>query len=338
MASKLVREVFVSNTTWTCPAGVTQIELFMIGGGGGGGGGAGGGSGASGGPLFGGQGGKGVGTGSVGLYADCGQPGEMLVLRNVPVVPGTAYAVTVGQGGIGGAGGAGAAAQTTPNTAGLPGSVGVDGSNGGFSQFGQIRIGGGAGGSGCKNVPQGGAIGTGSAAQSGSAGLNGIAFQSLSADDRAGLGIGFPSGEWSTHAFKLLNYVGGGSGSAGSGSAPGTGTGAGGGGQGGVGSNLASLYAVVGYVLDPNTQITVPSGSRGGHGSPGAPTSGSAIAGGNAVNPQPWTLGYGSGGVAGGNGGGSGGGAAPNGASAAGGQAGNGANGQSGVVIVQYVD
>lgn len=338
MASKLVREVFTSNSTWTCPAGVSQIELLMIGAGGGGGGGAGGGSGASGGPLFGGQGGRGVGTGSVGLYADCGQPGEILVLRNVPVIPGTAYGITVGAGGIGGAGGTGGAAQLTPNTAGNPGNPGVDGTAGGFTQFGQIRIGGGAGGSGCKNVPQGGAIGTGSAAQSGSAGLNGIAFQSLSADDRAGLGLGFPSGEWSTHAYRVLNFVGGQSGSAGSGSAPGTGTGAGGGGQGGVGSNLASLYFVNAYILDPNTQVVIPSGSRGGHGSQGANTSGSAFQGGNAVNPQSWNLGYGSGGPAGGNGGGSGGGSAPNNASAVGGQGSNGSNGQGGIVAISYVD
>ena len=338
MASKLVREVFTSNTSWTAPAGVTQIELLMIGAGGGGGGGAGGGSGASGGPLFGGQGGKGVGTGSVGLFADCGQPGEILVLRNLPVVPGTSYNIVVGTNGLGGAGGAGGAAQLTPNTAGNPGNPGVDGTAGGFTAFGQIRVAGGAGGTGCKNVPQGGAIGTGSVPASGSAGLNGIAFQSLSSEDRAGLGLGFPSGEWSTHAFKLLNFVGGGSGSAGSGSAPGTGTGGGGGGQGGVGSNLASLYAVVGYLTDANTQIQVPSGSRGGHGSAGAPTSGSALQGGNAVNPQAWTLGFGSGGPAGGNGGGSGGGAAPNGASAIGGQGANGQNGQSGVLIITYVD
>jgi hypothetical protein len=190
---------------------------------------------------------------------------------------------------------------------------------------------------GCKNVPQGGRVASGSV--SGSAGLNGVAFQSLSADDRAGLGLGFPSGEWSTHAYKVLNFVGGTSGSAGSGSAPGGAAASnGGGGNGGVGSNLASLYFVNAYILDPNTQVVIPSGSRGGHGSAGAATSGSAIAGGNAVNPQPWSLGYGSGGVAGGNGGGSGGGAAPNGASAAGGQGANGQNGQSGIVVVSYVD
>lgn len=334
MANRLIREQFTSNNTWVCPSGITLIDVLMIGAGGGGGGGAGGGSGASASPTQGGGGGR-LAAGSVGLFADCGEPGEILVLRNVPVIPGTSYPIVVNTGGLGGAGGPGGAAQTTPNTAGNNGSPGLDGGTAGYSAFGAIQVAGGRGGSGCANVPLGGLINT---QTSGAVGLNGTAFQSLTSDDRAGLGLGFPSGEWSTHAFKLLNFLGGSSGSAGSGSAPGGSSAGGGGGASGNGANLASLYAVIGYVASPNTQISIPSGSRGGHGSAGAAVSGSGLPGGNAPAGQAWSLGYGSGGTAGANGGGSGGGAAPNGTSAIAGQGSNGQNGQAGIVIITYVD
>ena len=86
----------VSNTSWTCPTGVTSIEVLVIAGGGGGG------------PYGG------------------GGAGGLIYNSAVPVIPGTAYTVTVGAGGVG---------ATAPGT------------NGGNSVFGSLTaIGGGGGG------------------------------------------------------------------------------------------------------------------------------------------------------------------------------------------------
>ena len=86
----------VSNTSWTSPTGVTSIEVLVIAGGGGGG------------PYGG------------------GGAGGLIYNSAVPVIPGTAYTVTVGAGGVG---------ATAPGT------------NGGNSVFGSLTaIGGGGGG------------------------------------------------------------------------------------------------------------------------------------------------------------------------------------------------
>ncbi|HAW4246042.1 TPA: hypothetical protein JLV35_002752 [Escherichia coli] len=70
---------FTSSTSWTCPAGVTEIELDGTGAGGGGG---------TGGPATIGGGGGGA--------------GEAVVGRKITVVPGTTYTITIGLGGDGG--------------------------------------------------------------------------------------------------------------------------------------------------------------------------------------------------------------------------------------------
>jgi hypothetical protein len=97
-ASTLASFTTVTTTSWTAPAGVYSIELLVVAGGGGGRSGGGGGGGVIYRPAF-------------------------------PVIPGTAYTVTVGGGGAGG----------NSNTGG--------GSAGGNSVFGTITaIGGGIGG------------------------------------------------------------------------------------------------------------------------------------------------------------------------------------------------
>ena len=77
-AAKSLSTVFINSTqSWTAPAGVTVVDLMLVGGGGAGGGVVGGGSGSAGG----GGGGGGV------------------VIHSVPVTPGTSYTVTIGAGG-----------------------------------------------------------------------------------------------------------------------------------------------------------------------------------------------------------------------------------------------
>ena len=121
--SQNVRLGFSSNTTWTCPQGVTQITIELWGGAGGGGGGAGGkdypfpyGCSSNGWNYTGGNGGKG---GSGGYNKTV-----------VAVVPGSTYSIIIGAGGTGGAGGIGVVQQST--------SVGGNGQNGGTTSFHNI--------------------------------------------------------------------------------------------------------------------------------------------------------------------------------------------------------
>jgi hypothetical protein len=111
---------FTASGSWTAPAGVLAVEVFLVAGGGGSGGVA-----ATGGQEF--------SSGSGG--------GGPVLRRLVPVVPGTVYAVTIG------AGGAGAAASGN--------SVGA---NGGNSSFGSLvtAIGGGGGGGSATSGASGG--------------------------------------------------------------------------------------------------------------------------------------------------------------------------------------
>ena len=80
--------IFGSSTTWTCPAGITQAIVSVVGGGGGGGGNDGYGDGGNG-------GGGGIGIGSVAL------------------TPATIYTITVGGGGAGNNNGSGSAGGTS---------------------------------------------------------------------------------------------------------------------------------------------------------------------------------------------------------------------------------
>jgi hypothetical protein len=99
----LRKDIFTSNGTWTCPAGVTSV--LIIGYGAGGGGGGGGGTFGGGGALYGGGGGAGALQNSI--YAI--------------VVPGTMYSVNIGSGGAGG-------------------SSHADGSPGGNTTFGSLAV------------------------------------------------------------------------------------------------------------------------------------------------------------------------------------------------------
>lgn len=87
-APKLTSELFTSNGTWTCPAGVTEVLLQGVGGGGGGGGAA------------------GSATGGENGIGGSGGGGALFGTARVAVTPGTSYAVTIGTGGSGGAAGA----------------------------------------------------------------------------------------------------------------------------------------------------------------------------------------------------------------------------------------
>jgi hypothetical protein len=133
---------FDQSTTWTCPAGITEITVEVWGAGGGGGGGA--------------------GISWAGSFNYTGYLNSMpnnLISRaggsggnggynkvKVSVVPGQTYAVTIGGGGSPGAGG------LTPSCYGCP-STGGNGSNGGNTVFGTnlVSASGGTGGTGTVN-------------------------------------------------------------------------------------------------------------------------------------------------------------------------------------------
>lgn len=144
----------VQTTTWTCPAGVTSVEVLVVGGGGGGGRHSGGGGGG----------------------------GGVVYRSGYRVVPGTNYTVTVGAGGSG------------PPTGAYPGTGGGQGTNGGNSVFDTITAyGGGAGGWNSANGLAGGSGGgsTGHATYGPGAGTDGQGFAGApSAYD----GVGYASG------------------------------------------------------------------------------------------------------------------------------------------------
>lgn len=97
---------FTASGTWTAPAGVTSAQIILVGAGGGGGGGS-----------------QNVAGG--------GGAGGQVIVRNLTVVPGTTYSVTIGAGGQGGQGAINGAADVV-NT--LPGG------NGSATIFGNITI------------------------------------------------------------------------------------------------------------------------------------------------------------------------------------------------------
>jgi hypothetical protein len=105
-------DTFLVSGTWTCPPAVTSVLLDGYGGGGGGGGGA-----------------AATSTTSVSACGGAGGGGAQRRLRQVTVIPGTVYSVTIGAGGAGGA-------------------TGTTGQPGGITLFGiEAFLGGGAGGS-----------------------------------------------------------------------------------------------------------------------------------------------------------------------------------------------
>ena len=97
---------FTSTTTWTCPQNVTNVDVWVCGGGGGGA--------------------SGEWSSRAGYYGRCGSGGcggECIMYRNIDVTPNQSYNIVIG---VGGAGGVKAASA---------GKVGSKGSNGGQSYF-----------------------------------------------------------------------------------------------------------------------------------------------------------------------------------------------------------
>lgn len=111
MLNKLNKSEFLTSGTWTCPAGVTNVVLFGVGGGGG-------------------------GTGCYEHYQEenitfSAGGGNVLSPRSVAVVPGTTYTITIGSGGAGGTPGSG----STGPTGGSFGGNGADTTFGALSTF-----------------------------------------------------------------------------------------------------------------------------------------------------------------------------------------------------------
>ena len=158
-ASTLASFTTVTTTSWTCPAGVYSVEVLVVAGGGGGGRHSGGGGGG----------------------------GGVIYRPAFPVVPGTAYTVTVGNGGSG------------PPVGTYPSVSGGLGGNGGNSVFGTLTaIGGGGGGwnsasgqaggsGGGATGHLGGTAGAGTAGQ-GFAGGNGVRETGYSGSGGGGAG------------------------------------------------------------------------------------------------------------------------------------------------------
>jgi hypothetical protein len=97
---------YTASGTWTVPSGVSSAQVILVGAGGGGGGGS-------------------------QVVAGGGGGGGQVITKNLTVVPGTTYSVTIGAGGQGGQG-AQTSATDVVNT--LPGS------NGGNTAFGTMNI------------------------------------------------------------------------------------------------------------------------------------------------------------------------------------------------------
>lgn len=97
---------FTSTTTWTCPDGVYNVDVWVCGGGGGGA--------------------SGRWGDATGRYGNCGAGGcggECIMYRNIQVFPQTSYSIVIGAGGAGGVAPA------------AVGKAGQRGSNGGMSYF-----------------------------------------------------------------------------------------------------------------------------------------------------------------------------------------------------------
>lgn len=107
MENRFVKQTFTSSGSWLCPAGVTKVIVYGMGGGAGGGGG----SNAT------------ASAGGAGGYGGCG---VTLLPMILDVVPNTTYTITIGAGGSGG-----------PNTISTN-AAGAIGSAGGDTSFGAL--------------------------------------------------------------------------------------------------------------------------------------------------------------------------------------------------------
>jgi hypothetical protein len=145
----------VETTTWTAPAGVSQVEYLVVAGGGGGGGGydnAGGGGGG----------------------------GGMVLTGNVAVTPGSSYTVTVGAGGAGGSGpypgnyngsaGNNSVFATVTSLGGGAGGGSRTGGSPGVAQIGSTTAPTGGNGNGGGNAGDGGGGATGAGTENTSTG------------------------------------------------------------------------------------------------------------------------------------------------------------------------
>lgn len=92
---------FTSTTTWTCPAGIYNVDVWVCGAGGGGGSGA-----------------WGNTSGKFGRSGCGGCGGECIMYRNVQVYPSTVYSIVIGAGGAGGVAAASAGSSGNRGTAG----------------------------------------------------------------------------------------------------------------------------------------------------------------------------------------------------------------------------
>jgi hypothetical protein len=251
-------QVFTSSTTWTCPAGVTQVLVTMLGAGGGG-------AGAS--SAY-----YGAGAGGGGEYAS----------QLLTVVPGRVYTVTVGSAGAGGA----------------AGNNGNGGSAGGLSSFAGTGIttitahGGGGGGVNSYNYGGqpgvGGAGGSGSGASThytGGAGAQGYPYGGGGGSSAGQAANGNTGSGYGSGATAPTGGGPGGSGQTGNGagSAPGSGYGGGGGGSynqnyaGGNGYQGVVTLSYPGGGLPTAAGATAPAGGgNGGAGGGSSNTAGSA--------------------------------------------------------------
>jgi hypothetical protein len=248
----------VSNTSWTCPSGVSKIELLVVAGGGGGGGGfttwAGGGGGGAGGLIYRGE---------------------------YPVTANQTYNLTVG------AGGSGQAGDTSPRYGFSGGNsifgpltaIGGGGGNSWNSSTGSTAPAGGSGGGGQNSSgPFGGAAGT---PGQGFPGGDGMAYTGSNQSSAAGGGgAGGPGGRPTGPAGggggpgimlditgQLVTYAAGGGGGGG---VTGGGSQNGGNGGNGTGSNGSSVEANTGgggggagSTVSPNNATTGSNGADG---------------------------------------------------------------------------
>lgn len=298
------RQMFTSNTSFTVPAGVHNIRAVLIGGGQGGSGGYSGGAGSTGGTAeIHGTSGTSSGTGGAGGSggsAGSGGSGGRVSIVDIPVNPGDAVSISIGNGGYGGApGSSGGQGGNTVVTVNGRAYSSASGTANGYTdpQTGQVFAQ--RGNSGTPGG-RGGAAGTGYRSQSSNGesvgGYSGGAgkWSSQYVADRVfgynsstfveyyinscgggGAAIGASGGSASGDDYSKTNIAGRGANASGSGSASytiggggGGGNGGGGGGGGGGGQLFATVTAGRGYYVDVSQAGA--SGGSGGSGSSGS--------------------------------------------------------------------